>query len=352
MHQIRVGTFNVGSGWSDYRFMVNADEREGKLLNEAMEKEYSPELTELMKKTGRTKEDNRKIEEEINKIQRRILDNVERSAALRLADNCDVICLQEVQHLGRAFIETLIKEKGFQIYHSVAEADSKEGRFSTAIALRPQLFSAVKNISIRTPDQGPSSGCGQEVAAVQVTLKNTDTTVAFGSLHGWGFKLYHPSSKENRQYSRGDRQDMQRADGYVQRAMQHMQQQIAHHNVLAGDMNNNPANYRSTFDMVQSSGYAVLEPDTETNVNSGDLGYKFRKLDFIFQKMESLLAKILRVLKSIFCKTTKMEWGPAVVFKDFAFTGQQNCSDHKPVISLLTVREETSALSRLRNCFR
>lgn len=363
-YNIRIGTFNIGAGWADYENMVAGNEDEKKKLKEKIDS-FNPKWD-----TYQT-------------IKDQLQDKIEEVVAQKLANNFDIISLQEIKKLDRKFVKTL-EEKGFSIYcqDNVLETNNPElaqllkNQFShsgpswlsfgnkkvepqidTAIAVRTSLFEKVQNLSIKSesyPDE--EIPYGQEIAAVVAKIKDTNIDLAIASMHSWGFPLYpkEVDKSDKSLYNKYDYENMSYATTYMAEAIKTVKEQNATISLIAGDLNNNPDNYDKPFKLIEKNGFDILEPDQETNVNRFDEDYKFRKIDFIFtpnKNFHSLLWRIWNSIVSFFFSTTIVSFEKAKVLDDFDFTMEKNCSDHKPVGTVIHIETKESTLKRMMKCF-
>lgn len=349
--EIRLCTFNVGCGYGDYCAMLKANPEEidkfnARIISLENDREFNPQPIEDLSQT--------ESEALKAKIEKKLQNDIEKSVAERLIDQTDVICLQEVHQMSRVFIQTL-QAGGFHIYPGKNIPVTSDERFSTAIALRESLFDTkhVKEITEKSANLtccGRRHIFGQEIAAVAAPLKDQQIRLSFASMHSWGFQLYHRPLKDMRD-SKSDAAHKELADSYIEQAIELSQQSQADYRIIAGDMNNNPSNYASPFNTVEDADYQILEPSAETNVNYTEPDYKFRKIDYIFAQVETLLQRIWKAIVSIFFTTYSFTVSPAKVLNDFSFTIDSNCSDHLPVGTTITIQSTPSLLSRMTNCF-
>lgn len=329
---IRFGTFNKGLGIADFEMMLAGNEPEkNKLLQRMQEKIGKQELTES----------------NADPVKHAIYKETVIQTAERLARQLDVIALQEIGTLEKAqdFIQTL-ESHGFKIYHIHSET-GKDNFFSTAIAIRQDLFeNDIVNHSFRSQSHPDKRLYGQDIAAVVAKLKNMALNLSFASMHSWGFQLYHPDHPANqRSYNQTDEANAEYAKIYAQEAVGNSNLQVDYA-LIGGDMNNNNENHGEPFNIIRTAGYEILEPDQETNVNYVDAisnpPYTFRKIDFLFAKGKenfvfdlpanlSFVEKIKYTFNRIWSSTPLVYVTPAKVLKDFDFTADKNCSDHKPV---------------------
>jgi exonuclease III len=337
---LNVGTFNIGGGYGDYINMLIP--RDGELRQ--IQKEYQAfAQQEVNERTDLSRDDVRRIEWN---AKLKVMEDIEKRVAEHLAQELDVIHLQEVKTLKRRFV-TALEAQGFKIYH--LERGKKKATFSTAVALKSSLFEdCVQNISVASQsDKGSDRHIyGQEVAAVIAKIKNSCVKLAFASLHSWGFTLYSPDSTEHKIYSQNDRDQMKWGVEYTREAIQNFNHHSFDHGLMGGDMNNNPQNSREQFDLLAESGYNIWEPNEPTNINPSDV-YKDRKIDFIFSRNLSFLQRIWRTVSSIFFSQIEAQISNARVLPGFDFTRTGNCSDHKPFAVTLTLRTVPSKISCL-----
>lgn len=334
---IRFGTFNVGQGYSDYSMMLSNSENEYIRL----EKEIKSAVAET--ESGFTEEQRKtpNIREEIAELaQAKITKKIEIAVAKKLSDQCDVIALQEVVYLHRPFIKTL-EEKEFKIYRY----EKGNPRFSNAIALRESLFEPqVTNVSIPSKSGKDGPIYGREIAAVIAKIKNLNLEMAFSSIHSWGFQLFHPA-QTNRQYSKKDLDQIKYGEDYTKEAVNNLKGRSI--KVIAGDMNNNPQNQPGQFDFIKSQGFEVLEPNDITNINGYDPNCTERKIDFIFVPKQSVVQRLCSAVAAFFVSRASVTYSPAKVLDGFAYTLEGNCSDHKPVVTTITISNMPSTISRI-----
>lgn len=367
----------MGQGYSDYSLMLSGNKEsydtfqkefisflDGNNIiksyssyNENKYNEYKKHLETLNNDSLETKtrrETTVKIEEIVKDARNCFMQDIEKSIAHKLSTS-DVIALQEVIHTDRSLIKELEK-KGFDIYYHKdsteknKDSNEKEERFSTAVAIKKDKFISVKNTSI------PSKSCnkpdhkiyGKNIASVEATIKGTDIKMTFSSLHSWGFQLYDPNKKDTKEKkdfflsaNKMDQDQMNYGVKYVNEAINLVKDHKF--SILGGDMNNNPQNFSEQFQEIEAKGFDVLEPNENTNINNTET-YNYRKLDFIFIPKESLLSQIGTFISSIFYTTSTLRYTPAEVLKDFDFEYGKNCSDHKPVMTEITITTASSKL--------
>lgn len=337
-YSFRFGSFDIGKGWSDYLAMITPQENEYKILSEKIEK-ACPESD------GSSNSIDRIFKAGCKKLQ----DEVEASTAKKLSQELDVICLQKVMQMSRVFIRTL-EDNGFTVYPSKVVKEGSDDTFSTAIALRTELFTDVENVSILTARHGQGI-CSQEVAIVKAKLNNAcHSPLLLTSLHSCEFTLYNPKSQEYHPFSMDDSQNQEKAWFYIEEAIQG----IYHNNegrsscvLVGGDMNSNPQNYSRPFDRLKDAhGLKILEPVESTYVNSYDENYKNRVIDYIFadyschvtdEEEPSILKRIWNAIVNFFMETRSYFITPAEVIEGFDFTVDGNCSDHKPIRATVSV---------------
>jgi hypothetical protein len=339
---IRFATFNVGQGQQDFTMMLPD---EGK-------KQYREEINTSLAANFSEEQLNHPTNEqvkEMNGVQAKaveeIMTKIERSVAVRLSDQCDVIALQEVGNHERPFIKTL-EERGFVIYSCHQEKNTP----STAIALRAEMFvNNPENRSILSYSKGNTKEMGiygQEIASVKALHKESNVELTFSSLHSWGFQLYNPNlARENEKQITSNDPNVKKGINYTKEAFNNLPKRT--YSVLAGDMNNNLENQPEQFNFINKQGFEILEPDQITNINRGDLEYQERKIDFIFvPKKPSLFKRIFSFAASFVFSKTVLAHTPAKVLEGFDYTYQGNCSDHKPFATTLTITKVPSKIAR------
>jgi hypothetical protein len=118
--------------------------------------------------------------------------------------------------------------------------------------------------------------------------------------------------------------------------------------IIGGDTNNNLDNYREVFDEINKKDFTILESNEETNVNRFKL-YKLRKIDYLFSSISAKFAKNWRtMIVSLFVSRTMIQVGKAEVLKGFDFTMDDNCSDHKPIRTIVQI-QQTSKIKQIWN---
>lgn len=321
---ISVGSFNVGAGWFDYEEMLKASSTEFEKMNRLLA--------------------DCKNEEQGVAKRWELQDAVETLAANRLGE-LDVICLQEVKRLGRAFITTL-KSIGFEIYC----IDKNSRHIDTAIAIKSARFEAnPEECHITSASHEQEIGYGQEIACVVAKIKDLGIPLALQSLHNWGFQLYAPDYKSYKIYNEHDKEQSSYAYDYTQEAIDNVESRYRGFSVVGGDLNNNPDNFKPPFDLMDAAGYQTLTPDVATNVNRGDPDYMHRTIDFLFAGEGSWLYRTINLIKSIFVSTPKFSVDAAKVVPDFSFTVGQCCSDHLPIYTTLKIEMVPSKISQIWN---
>lgn len=295
---------------------------------------------------------------------KQLIKEIEESTVKRLAKECDVIALQNIGKMDRPFV-TSLQEEGFAIYSIPIQ--SITNIFSTAIAIRTNAFeSTPQNISKKsTSDSAPTKSAvpiillpndngvecynplhGQEIAAVVATIKNTTLNIAFSSLHSWAFHLYPPDvNVKHRRYMLSDRINMASAVNYIKEVKGNLRIPRVIGTFMAGDMNNNPENQSAPFDRVRKK-YDILAPDQATYFQSSDpYRYHDRKIDFVFvpKSTSSFLRRIWTAISTFFvCRKPVIITTPAKVLPGFDFTVEGNCSNHKPVMTTITIITEST----------
>lgn len=353
-HKFRIGTFNIGSGFGDYEEMLKNFPDLHKQLTAEKAKLKQKEITTRGYTAGGL--NNRLIAEAVEKVaEEAIMARIEPVIAKKLADRCDVICLQEVTNASRPFIQTL-QQAGFEFFYPPGS-----NNFSTAVAVRRGIFDHVRNISILSDSShigtldSQKSIVGQEIAGILATIKGTNIQIAICSLHSWGLPLAPPDGPK-REYTKYDTQvAMPRIDRYINEAIFHLKTNYpVAFSLMAGDMNNNPHNYQGAFDIIEKAGFQTLEPDEATDINGvekdDDLEnpkplYLYRKIDFIFPLLPKIgrISRIWSAFVSLFiCKTPIFSVSAAKVMKDINYSYAGNCSDHRPVVIDLTIKTQST----------
>lgn len=333
---VRFATFNMGQGSQDFWAMLPQDEKV-KYQAEVDGQLKQSFTSEELENPGDRLEDMRAVQRQAEQT---IIDRIEISVAERLADQCDVIALQEMMNDDRAFIRTL-KEKGFLIYSRTIERNNP----SAAVALRANMFVNGDNCSISSKS-GKAGVYGQEIAAVTATHKDSNVKLTFSSLHSWGFQLYNPDQAYDQEIQdvKNNDPNVRKGVAYTKEAFNNLPNRSL--SMLAGDMNNNPQNQPEQFKFIERQGFEVLEPDQITNVNRGDLDYIERKIDFIFVPKKSLFQRVCSFVSSFFASTVSLTHSSAKVLEGFDYTFEGNCSDHKPLATTITVTVIPSKISR------
>ncbi len=325
---IEFGSYNVGQGWNDYKYMLSANRTELNKINDKLQGLNTPQ--------------------EIEKIIKNLSDQIERKCAEKISKRIDVLCLQELIDLKRPFAQELIKN-GFKIYRC---GNNPGDVMSTAVAVKTDKFSTICNKSFKSMSGNGQVGVyGQEIASIEATLKNSKTKLNFSSLHSWGFQLYHP---DKTQKNIPDLENKQRALAYAQEAVKTVKTHTGC-SFIGGDMNNNTDNYKEQFSVFEKAGYDVLETTQTTNINHGDLAYgdeKERKVDYLFAKGPSKIGKIWNKFISLFKTTITMQTLGAWPLKDFEFEMDKNCSDHKPICTTIIIKSRKSTVARIWHSFK
>lgn len=348
-HTIRFATFNIGIGWQDYNSMVANFPDQKNLLKQKFDTQFSQHLGDR-KKEDVTFQEFQDIQISVHND---LIKTIEESTAKRLAKECDVIALQEVCNLDRPFIQ-MLQSEGFEIHNSTFR--NANNMFSTAIAIRKELFYNVENISIKSSANNNQGILGQEIAAVAVKIKNTKLQIAFSSLHSWGFQLYAPHIKRGeRMYNHQDNINILNALKYIKEAKGVLKMPRIFGSFIAGDMNNNPENQPKPFDRMRKK-YDLLTPDQPTNINGVDTtsDYPLRKIDFIFapKSSSSLIYKIWAYVTTVFiCRKPFITVSSAKVLPGFDFACETNCSDHKPVITTIHIITESRITALIKWLF-
>lgn len=339
---IRFGTFNCGAGYGDYRSMVSADPKEAE---------------KLLAKINEAKPTN---EQESFDIQDSLQETIEKVVAEKLANQLDVICLQELKTEGRAFYQSLI-ERGFSIYR-LEQIEGKQIPLENAVAIRNGVFEKVENRSIASQSfdlggRGKAEvsfkqrfgGYGKQIASVIATIAG-NMTLSFTSMHSWGFQLYAEHESRPRRVPAEEVTRQKQSVAYHKEATENAAQQNASlMTVIAGDLNNAPDKYLEPFTHMENAGYTVHEPDEETNVNYSE-ELKYRKIDYIFTSekqasptQSSFFRRMLTKITSIFYVSAPiLTYSTPKVLEGFDFTVETNCSDHKPVGMTINVTYKSS----------
>ncbi|MDP1609135.1 MAG: hypothetical protein Q8L98_07470 [Chlamydiales bacterium] len=341
LNQINFCTYNLGQGIHDFSFMLHDQRTE---LAKRIENLWPPELREIKQKQRLNSEERKLLETAEKNSLVELEEDAEKSAAYRLLDR-DIICLQEVMTLNRPFIQ-ILQEHGYAILSITP--DQATDRFSTAVAVKTDRFSEIKNISIITEENSPYV-YGKEVAAVIVQPHGSSVKLAFSSLHSIGFRLFPPNQRQDLHHLHEEKDKKAQADVYVSKAIQHIP--YVDHSILTGDINNNPENYQPTFDFFRTRNYEILRSDKATNINPADSEYQEREIDFIFSKTMTYLQSFWKALQSVFISTASFRASKPTLAPGFAFTIEGNCSDHMPLNSTLQITTTPSLLSRIKAFF-
>lgn len=344
---LRVGTYNIESGWADYISMVYAKPVGPGELKGRLQDAYPKEVWDLLHQQERSKQEKERIQATEQAVKQSLMEAVEERVALRIADVLDVICLQEVGTMTRPVVKTL-RQLGFAIYPGKHLVEEAQEIFSTAIALRTDRFTSAHNISLLTKNREKAL-YGQEIAAIVGQLSDSSITVAIASLHSWSFTLYHPLSTEERVYSLEDRERQAASERYVKIAMDLLQKQGADLSLMAGDMNNNPENYPVVFEQIKAGGYAVFPSYESTCLNRFEVSYPLRVVDFIFPKGKKTSRESLCTRASSSKNHLKITWTQPHVLEGFQWTPDDNCSNHKPVGMVITFSHDLGPSSGPNN---
>jgi hypothetical protein len=147
---LRFGTFNVGCGWADLQTMAFSASAETTELNKAI--------------SGCQNAAEQKARKQLFQY------NIETSVANRLADQLDVISLQEITDEQRPFMNRL-RERGFNVY--LAPSRHTDYIYDCAIAVRSGLFQDVQNISILSESYPDNLRVyGQAIGAIVVKVND------------------------------------------------------------------------------------------------------------------------------------------------------------------------------------
>lgn len=345
---IRIGTYNIGVPFSDYQSMLRTKDPEGtKALNLRMAEKQKGEEYQALDRSYQTlsDQDKKAARAQFGRLtaqyEQQIGDEIERPIAAKLAGELDVICIQEVKKVSRAFLTTL-KDQGFEIIQPEGE------EIDTAIAVHKGIYASYDNFSRLTVPQREGQAYGEDIAGVNLTLKN-GVKLAIGSLHTPGFALYRPGTTPPN-YATDQTGEKKIADKYVQVAFETLNRQNADVKFMLGDMNNNPQNHAAQFSIIKKMSFKVMQPKQATDWN-GSNEYSDRVLDFIFLKQQSVLKYLGLLLKSIFLPTLRVSATAAEVMKGYAFAPGQTCSDHLPVATVLHI-ETRSLLQRIGQAVR
>lgn len=332
---IRFGTYNRGISVGDYLYMVKGNDQERQKLIS---------LAEV--RAGQQDLDQTQLNQAIQNIYLEVI--VE--TAKRLANELDVIALQEIGSLEESspFIKTL-QDLGFTIHH--VTPDPTRNMFSTAVAIRTSLFEQEDTTrSIRSqsfPD--PNRLYGQDIAVIIAKVKGLSLPLAFCSLHSWGFQLYRPNKpNDQRSYLPKDNAQAGYAEKYTQEALDHLNNLNVSGSFIGGDMNNNLDNHGKPFNLIQEAGFELLTPDQDTNFNAFDNDYPLRKIDFLFasQSQQSIFQKLKLIISRLWSQPLIFV-ASAKVLKGFDFTHNTNCSDHKPVGTTILIATSLMAKTQL-----
>ncbi len=358
-HTVRIGTFNIGSGYGDYTTMLQNFPAEFQQLGTEYTRLRTHENGAHTVESLQIRDTTRTVAKVVEDT---IMARIEPIIAKRLAARCDVICLQEITTTNRPFIQTLV-EQGFEFFFC-----GDPQNLSTAVALRKSVFDG-RNISILS--QSSSIGTpditkpipGQEIGGVVATIKGTNLNIAISSLHCWGLPLHPPGTDPKtieKGYTNWDKNTSKpRALKYTQEAMANLRGNPAAFTIMAGDMNNNPHNHAQQFDEIQKAGYQIFEPNEATDINSADTTgeppiptYLYRKLDFFFPLLPKsrMISRLWSDFLSLFvCKAPIFRVSEARVMKEVRYSYNDNCSDHRPVVVDLTIQTQ-STIAWLWSC--
>ena len=327
IESIRFGTFNVGSGSAD---------------NVALMKEIKKPDSDLANKLKKASNitDYENIENEAQAAQEIIV-------ADKVASLFDVICLQEVRDLNRPFMQELT-EQGFTFTQATAD---------TVIATR---IPTIIDIGIKSKtNEDDSRPYGDDIAAINLTINRVNVAVA--SMHSHGFQLYTKPKKdkepEDVSYVRNDHEMMRRSAIYTEETVRVLKESNADVLLVGGDLNNNPRNYGKPFQILNEIGLKTLKPNQKTNINEFDNNYRLRTIDFLFAGARkgsqtkvliapSRLTHLFHNFTSLFVDRVFVTVTPATVPEGFEYELGKNCSDHKPVITTITVERRYSLYHR------
>lgn len=339
---IRFGTFNCGAGYNDYKMMASANPEES---------------AKLLKKIN---EANPQNEAQLFEIMSSIQDRIEGVVAEKLAGQLDVICLQELKNTQRVFYKTLL-EQGFSFYRlEKVKGHEREIPLENAVAIRNGFFEKVTNTSVASSsvDTEYSTGdkisfekrffgYGRQIASVTATIFG-NLTLSFTSIHSWGFQLYGKDQERPDPLPEDDVRRHEQALVYHREATKNAARQKANlFNVIAGDLNNSLGQYDGAFEHMVRAGYTTHKPDQPTNVNSGELEFKHRTIDYIFTGSSGFLTRVITKITSLFVSTPFVTYSKPQVLEGFDFTVETNCSDHKPVGMTINIQYKKSAIARL-----
>src|SRR5262245_18095726 len=107
---------------------------------------------------------------------------------------------------------------------------------NTAEAFRENLFENPQNNSRESASNKGFQPYGQEIAAMTAKIKGSNVTVAFASMHNWGFKIYKRGTKPPKGE---DASDKSYAKTYTQETLDLMKTQKSDFAFIGGDLNNN-----------------------------------------------------------------------------------------------------------------
>lgn len=256
-------------------------------------------------------------------------------SATSLASSVDVILIQEMGNKERQFISVL-ENKGFRIVTPKRRVTSPEGYLcDTAIAIKKEKFVSIQEVNLEFPKELTEKfePYGQDATIITAQPKNTNVTLAFGSVHSWGFQLYSPeNTKKN--LSKYDDGRLEKGKKYCNMIAEKLNQLSVDGRVFGGDINNNPENQKSQFDEIRKRGYSCLRIKEKTHVCYGDPEYPEREIDFVFHK-RSWFDKILNVIVRLWKTTVEVVLDKT---KEPIKFNSDNCSDHKPVIGLIEIK--------------
>ena len=340
---VRIGTCNIGVPFTDYQSMLRTKNPEAaQALNQRLDaKTQSEEFQTLARSLGGLEAAQaRAVRAQLvnlqTKYENELGDEIDQPIAAKLANELDVICLQEVKNVNRAFIRTL-QTAGFEIVTPVGET------IDTAIAVRRSIYSAHTPFSTLTVSERRGDPFGEDVAGTTITLRN-GVTIAVASLHTPGFALYRPGSAPRQVRDQSGEKNV--ADNYVAKVFDHLANQQADIKIVAGDMNNNPQNHTTPFSRIQQRGFTVMQPKQATDWNGADQDYSARVLDFIFLRQKPFFESWKLFFKSLVSPVLRVSATAADVMKGYAFESGKTCSDHLPVATVLHI-ETRSLLQRI-----
>lgn len=280
---LRVCSYNIGAHVGDYMLLC---------------KYVNPNMSDK-----RTREEDAAFRAKYEKIQditSKILENI-----------ADVFCLQEVVELDRPLMK-MLQANDFHVVRCETVP-----YFDSAVVLNKKRFKDITNFSFvaQITETFP-----KDVAVALATEISSGQKMCFVSGHAPGCDL-----------TRAVRAD-DAADGDIYcRLVAQKLHEIAKGTlqVVGVDMNVNPEKWKGRFKIFTDEGFKIGRSNAITNVNSRDVSYKEREIDFFLFKPTGITA-------SVKC------------FGGLGFDPEKNQSDHLPVCLEMSVQPiKTSVLKKL-----